>query len=156
MTPLDVRQVLGDVGDAAAAGCGRAPRRARRSTSPPDLPPVRGDRVQLQQVLLNLILNGMDALEGRPTGRRSVTVSARREAPDSVEISVTDTGRGIAAGQIDRIFDPFFTTKTTGHRHGAVDLAQHRRGPWRPALGGEQRRGRARRFRFTLPVGPGA
>ena len=81
---------------------------------PPDLPPVRGDRVQLQQVLLNLILNGMDALGAEGGERRKVAVAARREDSATLEFSVADTGTGIPPAQIERVFDPFFTTKTTG------------------------------------------
>ena len=114
MIPLDVGQVLRDVAtllrpDAAA-------RQVNLALDVADgVPHVLGDRVQLQQVLLNLILNGMDALEG-VGGRRNRTVSmaARRDAAQVVEISVTDTGPRIAADQLDRIFDPFFSTKAKG------------------------------------------
>ena len=73
-----------------------------------------GDRVQLQQVLLNLILNAMDALEGVGAEDKAVSITARREAAHLTEISVTDTGPGIAADHLDRIFDPFFSTKAKG------------------------------------------
>ena len=109
---------------------------------PADLPPVRGDRVQIQQVLLNLILNGMDSLEGVANRPRSVTVTARRDGPASVEISVADSGRGIAADQLGAHLRAVLHDQVQGHRHGAVDLAQHRRDPWRTPLGREQRRPR--------------
>ena len=81
---------------------------------PHDLPPVRGDRVHLQQVLLNLILNGMDALdEARPEDRR-VGVTARLNGAQTVEIVVSDAGPGIPADMLDQIFNPFFTTKSHG------------------------------------------
>jgi len=113
MTSLDVGAVLADVGtllhpDAVARQV------ALHLDVPAGLPPVHGDRVQIQQVLLNLILNGIDALEGAGHPGRSVTVTARRGAAASVEISVVDTGRGIAANQLARIFEPFFTTKQKG------------------------------------------
>jgi len=113
MTSLDVGAVLSDVGtllhpDAVARHV------ALHLDVPAGLPPVHGDRVQIQQVLLNLILNGIDALEGAGHPGRSVTVTARRGAAASVEISVVDTGRGIAANQLARIFKPFFTTKQKG------------------------------------------
>jgi len=113
MTSLDVGAVLADVGtllhpDAVARQV------ALHLDVPAGLPPVHGDRVQIQQVLLNLILNGIDALEGAGHPGRSVTVTARRGAAASVEISVVDTGRGIAANQLARIFKPFFTTKQKG------------------------------------------
>jgi two-component system, LuxR family, sensor kinase FixL len=114
MISLDVGQVLRD-----AATLLRPDAAARQVNLALDVsdgvPPVRGDRIQLQQVLLNLILNAMDALEG-VGGKRSRTVSmaARRDTAQVVEISVTDTGPGIAADQFDRIFDPFFSTKAKG------------------------------------------
>jgi C4-dicarboxylate-specific signal transduction histidine kinase len=113
MTELDLSQVLGDV--ATLVGPDAAARHvAMQLEVAPGLPPVHGDRVQLQQVLLNLILNAMDALRSEGDRHRTVAVTARREGPETLEISVADTGCGIPAAQIDRVFDPFFTTKTTG------------------------------------------
>ena len=141
MTTLNVRSVLGDVAtllwpDAAARHV------ALELTCPADLPAVRGDQVQVQQVLLNLILNGMDSLEGVSDRPRSVTVTARREGPASVEISVTDTGRGIDAGSRRSHLRAVLHDQGQGHRHGAVDLSRHHRGPWRAALGREHGRRR--------------
>jgi PAS domain S-box-containing protein len=79
-----------------------------------DLPVVRGDRVQLQQVLLNLIINGMDAVNGKPDGERCVTVRVQRVGAGLLEMSVSDTGEGIATEKISKIFEPFFTTKKQG------------------------------------------
>jgi signal transduction histidine kinase len=81
---------------------------------PAPLPlPIRGDRVQLQQVLLNLIVNAMDAVSGMPRAERRVTVSTARDY-DFAEVSVSDTGAGIPAGKIKEIFESFFTTKAQG------------------------------------------
>ena len=113
MTSLDMAQVLGDV-----ATLLRPDATARHVALHLDvedgLAPVHGDRVQIQQVLLNLILNAMDALEGVDNPMRSVKVTARSDAPDRVEVSVVDSGRGIADDQLGRIFEPFFTTKSKG------------------------------------------
>lgn len=79
-----------------------------------DLPPVPGDRVHLQQVLLNLLLNAMDAMAETPIQRRRVTLRTRRSASNGVEVSVTDTGSGVDPQRIGRIFDSFFTTKKEG------------------------------------------
>lgn len=81
---------------------------------PPDLPPVRGDRVHLQQVLLNLVINAMDALDGANEEDRRVTVTARPDGPRVIELAVSDAGRGIPAEVLAHVFDPFFTTKPHG------------------------------------------
>ena len=80
----------------------------------PGLPPVRGDRVQLQQVLLNLILNGMDAMKDQPPERRRLLVQARSAEGQAVEVLVRDSGVGIPAPNLRRLFEPFFTTKPNG------------------------------------------
>jgi C4-dicarboxylate-specific signal transduction histidine kinase len=82
--------------------------------SPPNhqLPAIRGDRVQLQQVLLNLITNAIDAMAAKAHPRvLSVTCGT---AEGNVMISVADTGTGIVAKDLDRIFTPLFTTKSDG------------------------------------------
>jgi C4-dicarboxylate-specific signal transduction histidine kinase len=81
---------------------------------PPELPPARGDRVQLQQVLINLLINGADAMKDQPPERRRLVVRARRDGGDTLELSVSDTGHGIPADRLSQIFQPFFTTKSNG------------------------------------------
>jgi two-component system sensor kinase FixL len=77
------------------------------------LPKVTGDRNQLQQVLLNLMINGCDAMEGQsPTGR--LLVRTQRNTEGKVEISVADSGVGIPPADLERIFEPFMTTKAQG------------------------------------------
>ena len=80
----------------------------------PDLPAVLADRVQIEQVLLNLLRNAMDAMEAANTERRSIVVEARRKSNHAVEISVADLGPGVAAEVTDTIFEPFVTTKPLG------------------------------------------
>lgn len=79
-----------------------------------DLPPVSGDRVHLSQVLINLLLNGMDAIGDSPDPRRRLALHARPGGDGTVTLSVTDTGGGIAEHSLARIFDPFYTTKEGG------------------------------------------
>lgn len=79
----------------------------------PDLPPVRGDRVQLQQVLLNLVLNGMEAMEPQPPAERQLRIQTLR-AGAAVRVGVADRGPGILPEKLETIFDAFFTTKTHG------------------------------------------
>ena len=79
-----------------------------------DLPPVHGDGVHLQQVLLNLIVNGMDALDKANKEDRRISITALLCGPQTVEIAVSDSGCGIPADKLAHIFDPFFTTKPNG------------------------------------------
>jgi len=79
-----------------------------------DLPRVQGDRIQLEQVILNLVLNAVDAVAERPNGERKVVVRARSEGRARVRLSVEDSGRGIAPGNLERVFEAFYTTKPKG------------------------------------------
>jgi PAS domain S-box-containing protein len=79
----------------------------------PDLPAVLADRVQMQQVLLNLLLNACDAI-GPDALDRQVTIWTTARADDSVELALADRGTGIAAEELKHIFEPFFTSKPDG------------------------------------------
>jgi PAS domain S-box-containing protein len=79
-----------------------------------DLRPVFGIRIQLQQVMLNLFLNAIEAMDAIASGTRQLRVSSTSFAPDSVLITVADSGPGLSPKDITRIFDPFFTTKPRG------------------------------------------
>ncbi|HWP36964.1 MAG TPA: ATP-binding protein [Gemmatimonadales bacterium] len=84
----------------------------------PDLPPVRGDRYQLQQVVVNLLTNAVQAVGINPPGRpRQVTLRTRQQE-DRVVLEVEDTGPGIPDEHLANIFDPFFTTKEPGQGTG--------------------------------------
>ncbi len=78
------------------------------------MPVIRGDRVHLTQVLINLVINAMDAVADMPAERRPVKVRAYIAEPGWVEVSVSDRGPGIAPENMKRIFEPFFTTKASG------------------------------------------
>ena len=80
----------------------------------PGLPPIVADRVQIEQVLLNLLRNAMDAMEAASTERRLIVIEARRKGNRAIEISVADSGPGVAAEVTDTIFEPFVTTKPDG------------------------------------------
>jgi PAS domain S-box-containing protein len=80
----------------------------------PDLPMVQSDRVHLQQVMLNLLVNAIDALEARDANQRSIQVHARQMDPASIEVRVSDNGPGIPAESHGKLFEPFFTTKSNG------------------------------------------
>jgi C4-dicarboxylate-specific signal transduction histidine kinase len=78
----------------------------------PDLPLVMGDRVQLQQVLMNLMMNSIDAMKDVKV--RELTIQTHRGENGQVLISISDTGVGLPQQQLDKVFDAFFTTKTYG------------------------------------------
>ena len=116
----------------------------------PGLPKINADRIQLQQVIVNLALNAIEAMQHTPTDRRALTIRTRRADDKSAEVSVTDSGGGIAEELRARIFEPFVTSKTTGmglglaisrtiiEAHGGQISAEN------AAAGGTV-------FRFTLP-----
>lgn len=79
-----------------------------------DLPPVKGNLVQLQQVVLNLVLNAVDAMQAVDHEDRLIVLRTRRAEPACVAISVTDNGHGVANDIANKIFGPFFTTKKDG------------------------------------------
>jgi PAS domain S-box-containing protein len=117
------------------------------------LPPVQGDRVQLQQVLLNLLLNAMEAVHENPPTTRLVTVRARA-AGATVEVMVSDTGHGIAEDQLARIFEPFFTSKPNGLGMGLAisrNIIEAHGG----RLWAENKPAGGATFHFTLPAAKG-
>jgi len=76
----------------------------------PVLPPLVGDRVQLQQVLINLVMNGIDAMRSVTDRPRKLDIKSAKHA-DGVLIQVRDSGLGLAQDRLERVFEPFFTTK---------------------------------------------
>src|SRR5437762_526464 len=148
---LDLAELVGDVAKLAQPDA--ATRHVKLTVNlPADLPPVRGDRVHLQQVLLNLILNGIDALNRAGPEDRRVTVSARVDAARTVEIAVSDTGHGIAAEKLAHVFDPFFTTKPDGMGMGLpisrTIVESHGGRLWAENNNNDT----GATFRFTLPL----
>ncbi len=110
---LDVNEAIGDVLRVLAAEIRR--RDVEVATEfDPQLPAVLGDRVQLQQVVLNVIVNAMDAVADMTPGRRRILVSTQLRPDGGVAVAVSDRGAGIAAEQIEKLFDSFFTTKPRG------------------------------------------
>jgi len=92
-----------------------AARRVSLAFEPHDaLPPVRGDRAQLQQVVMNLVLNGLDAMTHSPDAQRRLVVRTSNGDPGMVKISVADAGVGVRDDLLDTIFEPFYTTKEQG------------------------------------------
>ena len=79
-----------------------------------DLPSIRGDRVQLQQVILNLIVNAIEAMSEVSDDSRELVIGSHVDTPDGVIVTVRDSGPGLKPECIDHLFDPFYTTKPTG------------------------------------------
>ena len=78
------------------------------------LPPIEGDRVQLQQVTLNLIMNALEAIGDRDAGPREILISTAATPSRNVHVRVQDSGPGIDPANLERIFDAFYTTKANG------------------------------------------
>jgi hypothetical protein len=78
------------------------------------LPIIQGDRVQLQQIVLNLILNAVEAMNSVDDGRRELSISTERRRADEVLVAVRDSGPGIDPEQLERVFDSFYTSKPSG------------------------------------------
>jgi len=115
------------------------------------LAPVAGDRVQVQQVVLNLVLNGIEAMGSVSDWARDLVITTRNLDPDQVQVTVEDSGTGLDANAMDKIFDPFYTTKPTGMGMGlsiSRSIVQAHGG----RLWAEAKDGPGTRFHFTLPT----
>ncbi|MGH7930661.1 MAG: PAS domain-containing sensor histidine kinase, partial [Candidatus Binatia bacterium] len=78
------------------------------------LPPVQGDRVQLQQVVLNILLNAFEAMKECPVREREVELRTERDSRNFIKVTVSDHGVGLTGDKLDKIFQPFYTTKREG------------------------------------------
>jgi C4-dicarboxylate-specific signal transduction histidine kinase len=87
-----------------------------------DLPRIMGDRVQLQQVTMNLIINSIDAMKD-VDGTRELTIQSQRVENEQIQVSISDTGIGLPPQQEDQTFNAFFTTKTHGTVWGFASAA---------------------------------
>ena len=81
---------------------------------PPDFPRVRGDRVHLQQVIMNLVMNSMEASDEDASGTHHIVIRASQTADGLGELAVIDNGKGVPPDQLPHLFEPFFTTKPKG------------------------------------------
>jgi signal transduction histidine kinase len=111
--PLDLNEAVQDV-MALAEGQVRRNRISLRMELTDDLPDVFGDRVQLQQVVLNLVMNGIDAMNTTEDRSRELVVRTQNGEPGQVQVTVQDSGVGLSPQNADRIFEAFFTTKPDG------------------------------------------
>ncbi|PLP99468.1 trifunctional serine/threonine-protein kinase/ATP-binding protein/sensor histidine kinase [Cupriavidus pauculus] len=111
--PLDINMAIHDVIE-LTRGEARKHRVSMQLLLTDGLPLVQGDRVQLQQVLLNLLINAMEAMSGVSDGVRELLISTRRADAGCVLVSVCDSGMGFSAQDAERLFAPFFTNKSSG------------------------------------------
>jgi PAS domain S-box-containing protein len=115
------------------------------------LPPVCGDRVQLQQVIMNLLMNGIQAMRSVTDGRHELLIRSRQDGSGQLLVAVEDSGVGIAPENVDRLFDAFFTTKSDGMGIGLSIcrsiIEQHDGRIW-----ATRNSGTGSTFQFTLPV----
>ena len=119
---------------------------------PPDLPPVFADRIMIEQVVLNLVKNGIESMQQTPPDARALNLAARLDGEGMVEVAVADRGCGMTDDQVERLYTPFFTTKAEGMGMGlniCRSIVEFHDGRlWvQPNPGGGSV------FRFTLPVG---
>ena len=113
--------------------------------------PIQGDRVQLQQVVLNLILNAVEAMSSEEEGVRELSIRTEQSQTGGVLVEVRDSGPGIDREHLERVFEPFYTTKTSGVGMGLAIcrsiIVAHGGRLW---VDGNEPRGAV--FRFTLPA----
>jgi C4-dicarboxylate-specific signal transduction histidine kinase len=120
----------------------------------PDLPVLFGDRIQLQQVLLNLMLNGIESMSGVTARPRRLLIRSRTLEEGGICISIEDQGIGVSAENMSRLFEPFFTTRSQGIGMGLAisrSIIEVHGG----RLWAESKVNQGSIFQFTLPIGSG-
>jgi PAS domain S-box-containing protein len=114
------------------------------------LAPVEGDRVQLQQVILNLMLNAVEAMSSVDQGTRELSISTRQSRTNGVVVAVLDSGPGLDPERIERVFDAFYTTKSSGVGMG-LPICRSIIGAHGGRLWADANEPRGAAFQFTLP-----
>jgi C4-dicarboxylate-specific signal transduction histidine kinase len=152
-SPIQINEVIGEV-------VALADRQASRNEVSvvteltPDLPPVLGDRIQLQQVILNLMLNGIEAMTGVSDRSRRLLIRSQMQDANQIRVSVEDCGIGVKAENMSRLFEPFFTTRSQGIGMGlpiSRSIVEAHGG----RLWAESTVNQGSVFQFTLPIGGG-
>jgi signal transduction histidine kinase len=116
---------------------------------------VTGDPIQIQQVLMNLVRNALEAMEQTPADNRLLDIKTMRHGDVAVEVEVCDRGKGIDTGDLDKVFEPFFTTKPEGMGMGlAISRSIIQTYEGRLWVSANQHQGCT--FHFTLPVNKGS
>src|SRR5262249_34875111 len=123
---------------------------AVRTSLEPELPTATADRIQLQQVLMNLMLNGIEAMKG---SGGELTVASARGEDGQLRVAVSDSGPGLPAGEGERIFEAFFTTKPEGSGMG-LSISRRIIEAHGGRLWASANAERGATFQFTLPTAP--
>ncbi len=151
MAPIDLNETISEVLRLIAGDARR--RRVVLTSNLGDLPSrIPGDKAHVQQLLLNLLLNGMDAVADLPLPRRKLAVLTRQTGEYCVEVAVSDTGPGIAPERLGHLFESFYTTKKEGLGLG-LSIAQSIVEAHHGRIWAENNPGGGATFRFALPVG---
>ncbi|HXO68032.1 MAG TPA: PAS domain-containing protein [Bradyrhizobium sp.] len=148
--PLDVNDIVGEV-IALVQRELASHQVSLRTELAPALPKILGDRVQLQQVIINLVMNGIEAMQPVTDRPRELVIRSRQEEMQRVLLSVADCGVGISAENANRLFNAFFTTKSSGLGMGLSicrSIVETHGG--RLSASGDE--GRGATFQFVLPV----
>jgi signal transduction histidine kinase len=136
----EISMLLGDMAERNAVSI--------RTDLDPELPTATADRVQLQQVLMNLMLNGIEAIQDTCG---ELTIASKRSEDGQLLISVSDTGIGLSIDETERIFTAFFTTKPRGTGMG-LSVSRRIIGSHGGRLWASPNTGRGATFQFTLPA----
>jgi len=144
---LDINEVIREV--IALARVEITDNRVRLGTQLADVAPIRADRVQLQQVILNLILNAIEAMGD--TEPRDLLIETRENEGRNILVSVSDSGFGLDPATVDRIFEPFYSTKEGGVGIG-LSICRSIIEAHEGKIWAEQNNARGSTFQFTLPI----
>jgi signal transduction histidine kinase len=151
MQPFDLNRAISDVINFASADLGRHGVTVDTEFAP--LPIAHGDQVHLQQVVLNLILNGVDAMKTVPVARRHLRIRTARSDAGGIEVTVRDSGPGIAPEVVRHLFESFYTTKSEGMGLG-LSIARSIMEAHGGSIHVETRAGEGASFRIFLPARP--
>ncbi len=153
LEPIDIHQLIKNTAGLAQPLL-RSCRADLRIDTAAALPPARGDAVLVQQVMLNLLVNALDAMNASSSPTRAIVIQVVQPEPEWIEVAVTDTGPGIPVEHLPKLFDPFFTTKKEGIGMGlgiCRTIIQHHGGD---IVAKNNPEGGAS-VRFTLPASDG-
>ena len=152
LEPLDINKITREVVALSLSELQRN-QMVLRSEFTPDLPPITGDRIQLQQVILNLLRNASDAMMSVHDRPRQLVIGTGREADNRVRLTVRDVGVGLDAQSMNKLFDAFYTTKADGMGIGlsvSRSIIERHHG----RLWAEPNNGPGATFAFAIPAAP--